>query len=300
MVTVHNFSNGLLNPVLAYAMSCLGAFLGLRCVTRARAHTGFARANWLVLAAVSVGAAGIWTMHFIAMLGFAIPGQQILYNVPLTIASMLIAIVVVGIGLFIVGYGKGGRARLVTAGVIAGLGVATMHYMGEAAMSMPDSVRYNTVLVVLSVIIAVIASTVALWAGTQVRGIVATFGASLIMGVAVTGMHYTAMAAMELSPGSMPAMSGATEGAFLFPLVFGISLVTVVLTVTISLSPTEEQIKTEARLKRRLEAGSRAESRRTGPSRTVAAQPAAFPRGAAAPSAPQGPRGPLPRRRPSA
>src|SRR5215472_16982121 len=155
VVTVHNFSNGLLNPVLAYAMSVLGAFLGLRCVTRARAHTGLPRANWLILAAVSVGAAGIWTMHFIAMLGYQIPGQQILYNVPLTIASMLIAIVVVGTSLFIVGYGKGGRARLVTAGVIAGLGVACMHYMGEAAMTMPDSMHYNMLLVILSVIIAV-------------------------------------------------------------------------------------------------------------------------------------------------
>jgi NO-binding membrane sensor protein with MHYT domain len=90
--------------------------------------------------------------------------------------------------LFIVGYGNGGRARLVADGVVAGIGVACMHYMGEAAMSMPDSVRYNTVLVVLSVIIAVIASTAALWAGTQVRGIGATIVASLVMGVAVTGM----------------------------------------------------------------------------------------------------------------
>ena len=96
MVTVHNFSYGLVNPVLGYVMSCLGAFLGLRCVTRARAHTGAARARWLVLAAISLGAAGIWAMHFIAMLGFTIPGQTILYNVPITIASMLIAIVVVG------------------------------------------------------------------------------------------------------------------------------------------------------------------------------------------------------------
>src|SRR5215469_10365225 len=69
VVSVHNFSYGLLNPALAYAVSCLGAFLGLRCVTRARAHTGSGRARWLVLAAVAIGATGIWTMHFIAMLG---------------------------------------------------------------------------------------------------------------------------------------------------------------------------------------------------------------------------------------
>lgn len=133
-VSVHNFSYGLVNPALGYAMSCLGAFLGLRCVTRARACTGYARARWLVLAAVAIGATGIWAMHFIAMLGYTIQGQRILYNVPLTIASMLLAIAVVGIGLFIVGFGDGGPRRLITGGVIVGLGVASMHYTGMAAM----------------------------------------------------------------------------------------------------------------------------------------------------------------------
>src|ERR1700689_1683228 len=122
-VTVHNFSYGLVNPVLGYAMSCLGAFLGLRCVTRARAYAGGARARWLILAAVAIGAGSVWAMHFIAMLGFTIPGQTILYNVPITIVSMLIAIVVVGIGLFIVSYGNGGWRPLIIGGVIVGIGV---------------------------------------------------------------------------------------------------------------------------------------------------------------------------------
>ncbi len=221
MVTVHNFSYGLLNPVLGYAMSCLGAFLGLRCVTRARAHTGSARARWLALAAIAIGATGIWTMHFIAMLGFTIPGQQILYNVPLTILSMLIAIAVVGVGLFIVGYGNGGLVPLVTGGVVVGIGVASMHYLGMAAMNMPDGMHYNAALFILSVVIAIVAGTAALWAGTQVRGIGATIGASLIMGVAVSGMHYTGMAAMRVTPGTMGAMSGSTASSFLLPLLLG-------------------------------------------------------------------------------
>src|SRR5581483_3575046 len=122
MVQVHNFSYGVLNPLLSYAMSCLGAFLGLRCLTRARAYRGRARAPWLVLAAVSVGATGIWVMHFIAMLGFTIPGQQIRYNVAVTIGSMLIAVAVVGVGLFIVGYGRVGVFSLLAAGTIVGIG----------------------------------------------------------------------------------------------------------------------------------------------------------------------------------
>jgi NO-binding membrane sensor protein with MHYT domain len=252
VVTVHNFSYGLLNPALGYAMSCLGAFLGLRCVTRARAYTGFERARWLSLAAVSVGATGIWTMHFIAMLGFTIPGQQILYNIPITIGSMLIAIAVVGVGLFIVGFGDGGWRPLLAGGVIVGLGVAAMHYMGMLAMSMPDSQHYNLPLFLLSIVIAIVAGTAALWAGTQVRGIGATLVASLIMGVAVTGMHYTGMAAMRVTQGSMPAMGGSTAVSFLFPLVLGISLFTFVLTVTIGLSPTEDEIHAAAALQQRM------------------------------------------------
>jgi Bacterial signalling protein N terminal repeat len=111
LITVHNFSDGLVNPVLGYVISCLGAFLGLRCVTRGSYYQGLARARWLAIAATAIGATGIWAMHFIAMLGFTIPGQQISYNVPVTIASMLIAIAVVGVGLFIVGFGNGRHGR---------------------------------------------------------------------------------------------------------------------------------------------------------------------------------------------
>jgi NO-binding membrane sensor protein with MHYT domain len=310
MITVHLFSNGLLNPVLAFAMSCLGAFLGLRCMAKARAHTGFGRANWLVLAAIGIGAAGNWTMHFIAMLGFTIAGQQILYDVPITIASMLVAIVFVGIGLFVVGFGDGSRARLVTGGVIASIGIASMHYMGEAAMVMPDSVRYNVVLIALSVIIAVIVGTAVVWASTQVLGIGATIIVALIFGVAFSGMHYTAMAAMEMSmsPGSMPSTGGSTAGSFVFPLVLGISLVTVILTLAISLSATEDEIKAEELLKRRFDSEFRADPGRAVPSpRTppAAAQPQAMvPTNPTAPArgtpAHAGPPRPLPRRRPRA
>ena len=213
VVAVHNFSYGLLNPALGYAMSCVGSFLGLRCVTLARAYDGFARARWLSLAAVSIGATGIWAMHFIAMLGFTIPGQQIRYNVPMTVASMLVAVAVVGVGLFIVGFGDGGRSRLVAGGVIIGVGVAAMHYLGMAAMSMTDSMSYNLPLLALSVVIAIVAGTAALWAGTRVSPLRATIGAALIMGVAVSGMHYTAMAALQIHRAPMPSMAAiATSG----------------------------------------------------------------------------------------
>ena len=94
MIHVNNFANGALNPAFSYVVSCVGCFLGLRCTTRARAYQGAARARWLTLAALSIGTTGIWVMHFIAMLGFAIPGQTIRYNVPMTILSMVMAVIV--------------------------------------------------------------------------------------------------------------------------------------------------------------------------------------------------------------
>jgi NO-binding membrane sensor protein with MHYT domain len=276
-VTVHNFSNGLLNPALAYAMSCLGAFLGLRCVTLARAYESRAKVRWLGLAAVSIGAIGIWAMHFIAMLGFTVPGEPIRYNVPVTVGSMLLSVAVVGMGLFVVGYARpnstlGGWPRLLVGGAIVGAGVAAMHYMGMAAVSMPGSMSYNGFLVLLSVVIAVVAGTVALWIGTWIRGVAATVGASLVMGAAVTGMHYTAMAALHVT-GAVPptavtavsgltAVSGATAAAFVIPSLLVIGLATFLLTLAVSMSPSEAEIRADAEFQRRLERLERLERRR--------------------------------------
>jgi NO-binding membrane sensor protein with MHYT domain len=248
MVTVHNFSSGLLTPALAYAMSCLGCFLGLRCTTRAREVQGSARVRWLLLAAVSLGVPGIWGMHFIAMLGFAIPGQTIHYSVPITIFSMVIAVVVVSIGLLIVGFGWEGLRPLLTGGLIVGIGVASMHYIGMAAMRMPQTMHYNAVLVVLSVIIGIVTGTVALLAALRLDAVWSAFAACLIMGVAVCGMHYTGMAALHVypaAPGMTGMQGGASAGSFLVPLIFGITILTMVVTAAISLSPTEAELRRE-------------------------------------------------------
>jgi NO-binding membrane sensor protein with MHYT domain len=260
VVHVQNFTYGLLNPVLGYLMSCLGAFIGLRCLTRARVYSGAMRAGWLSLAAIAIGATGIWAMHFIAMLGFTIPGQTIAYNVPLTIVSMLVAVAVVAIGLFIVGFSnRPGLAPLLIGGVIVGLGVASMHYLGMEAMNIPDMMSYNAVLVALSVVIAIAAGTAALYAGLKVRGIGATLGASALMGVAVSGMHYTGMAAMKLYATSAAGVyaagaagTGASASSFLLPLVLGIAVFTFLATIVIMLAPSEADIVADAQLAQRL------------------------------------------------
>ena len=255
-MVVNNFSHGLLNPGFAYLTSCLGCFLGLQCTARARAMEGADRARWLVLAAVSIGATGIWVMHFIAMLGFSIPGQMITYNVPVTIGSMLIAVGVVGTGLFIVGFGGRGPGPLLLGGTIIGLGIASMHYMGMWALRMPDTMSYSTRLVAASIAIAIVAGTVALWAALRLTGMQPTIIASLIMGVAVSGMHYTGMAAMRVQAapgGGMASMGGgASAGAFLLPLILGITVVTFLVTAIVTLAPTEDEIRADAALMERI------------------------------------------------
>ena len=255
MIHVHNFSYGALNPVLAYLASCVGCFLGLRCTTRARASQGRARASWLVIAALAIGIMGIWVMHFIAMLGFTIPGQSIRYNVPVTVLSMLIAIAVVGAGLFIVGYSRGGVGPLLLGGVAIGIGVAGMHYIGMAAIRTQDALTYSPVLVAVSVVIAVIAGTAALWAALRLESVWSAFIASMIMGVAVSGMHYTGMAALRVHAAGGPAVTApasASAAAFLLPLILGISCIGFIFSAVIALSPTATEMLAEADLMARL------------------------------------------------
>jgi NO-binding membrane sensor protein with MHYT domain len=256
MIHVNNFANGALNPALSYVVSCVGCFLGLRCTTRARAYHGAARARWLTLAALSIGTTGIWVMHFIAMLGFAIPGETIRYNVPFTILSMVIAVAVVGIGVFIVGFSRrAGNGPLVLGGTILGLGVASMHYLGMGAVRVDASLSYNYALVAASVIIAVIAGTAALWMALRLDSVLSTFIASLIAGVAVNGMHYTGMAAVQAhaAPGLVVSTANtASATAFLLPLILGLSGVGFIFSALIALSPTAAEIVEESELMRRI------------------------------------------------
>jgi len=261
MIHVNNFSNGALNPVLAYLLSAMGCFLGLRCTTRARAYHGAARVRWLTAAALAIGSTGIWVMHFIAMLGFTIPDQSIRYNVPITILSMVIAVVVVGIGTFIVGF-REGTGALVLGGVIIGLGVASMHYIGMSAIRVQDSLSYNPLLVAASVIIAVIAGTAALWAALRLDTLWSTIVASLIMGVAVSGMHYTGMAALRVYPApglTVSTSATASALAFLLPLILGLSMIGFIFSTVIALSPTAAEILEEGELMAKIARTSRPE-----------------------------------------
>ncbi|MFD5162882.1 MHYT domain-containing protein [Streptomyces hawaiiensis] len=195
--TVDGFRYGAVTPVAAYLMACLGGALGLRCIVRSLLDARSWKTGWLALGAASIGC-GIWTMHFIAMIGFHVEETRVRYDAATTVLSLVVAVVVVGVGVFIVGHRGTSGATLAVAGAVTGLGVAGMHYLGMAAMRLNGEVGYDPVGVALSVLIAIGAATAALWAAVTIRGFLTSLGASLVMGVAVSGMHYTGMAAVSV------------------------------------------------------------------------------------------------------
>ncbi|MFI8401236.1 MULTISPECIES: MHYT domain-containing protein [unclassified Streptomyces] len=229
---------GWLTPVLSYAMACVGAALGLRCTVRALDATGRSRRNWLLTAASAIGS-GIWTMHFVAMLGFGVTGTDIRYDVPLTVLSLVVAMAVVGVGVFAVGHGRDRVRSLLIGGLTTGVGVASMHYLGMAALRLHGQVRYEPLLVGLSVLIAVVAATAALWAALHIHAPAAVAVASLVMGAAVSSMHYTGMLAVsvEVVP-SAAALPGATVMQFVFPLAVGLGSYLFITAAFVALSPT--------------------------------------------------------------
>ncbi|MGW0803046.1 MHYT domain-containing protein [Nonomuraea sp. NPDC002799] len=251
---VNHFTYGLLTPLLAYVMSALGSMLGLRLTAQAHASRGGARVRWLLGAAISIGGTGIWVMHFIAMMGFQVDGTQIKYDVWLTVGSAVVAIVVVGTGLFLVSYGNGRVLALLGGGLLTGLGVASMHYLGMYAMNMSAHISYDRLTVAASVGIAVVAATVALWFTLRVKRPIWITGAALVMGVAVAGMHYTGMYAMHVTVNPEPGVPlGADALDFLVPLMTVISLITLTMLLMVILSPSEKELHEDAELVAKLE-----------------------------------------------
>lgn len=220
--TVDGFRYGAVTPVAAYLMACLGGALGLRCIVRSLLNAQSWKAGWLALGAASIGC-GIWTMHFIAMIGFHVEETRVRYDAATTVLSLVVAVVVVGVGVFIVGHRGTGGVTLAVAGAITGLGVAGMHYLGMAAMRLNGEVGYEPVGVALSVLIAIGAATAALWSAVTIRGFLTSLGASLVMGVAVSGMHYTGMAAVSVhvhdSTGG--TWAGDSPTSLLLPMLLG-------------------------------------------------------------------------------
>jgi len=137
---------------------------------------------------------GIWSMHFIGMLAFVMP-MPVSYDLGLTLLSLIVAIGVTGFGFFMIGTRRVTEIEFALSGIFMGIGIVSMHYTGMAAMRMAADIRYDPVLVALSVFIAIAAAIAALWLAFRTNVTWQRLLSAVVMGSAISGMHYTGMAA---------------------------------------------------------------------------------------------------------
>src|SRR3712207_1096558 len=217
--------------VLSYVVAVFASYTALDLAGRVAATHGWARRIWLAGGAFAMGT-GIWAMHFTGMQAFN-ASMPVTYDVLVTLLSMMIAIAAAAIALFVVSRGVLRAPQLLIAGPTMGIGIASMHYTGMAAMRMPATISYDPFLFALSVLIAIVASMAALWlafkfsiaSNTGGRWWWTKGGSALVMGAAIVGMHYTGMAAANFVRTDV-GIVGAISGINTLALGFGIGITT--------------------------------------------------------------------------
>jgi PAS domain S-box-containing protein len=190
---------------LSISVACLASYTALDLGGRISGSRRWAQLAWLATAATAMGG-GIWSMHFIGMLAFLMP-MPVTYDLGLTLLSLVVAVGVTGFGFFMIGTRRVSELGFALSGIVMGIGIVSMHYTGMAAMRMPADVRYDPILVALSVLIAIGASVVALWLAFRTTMNWQRLLSAIVMGSAISGMHYTGMAAATFI--ANPGMDGA-------------------------------------------------------------------------------------------
>ncbi|WP_256444274.1 MHYT domain-containing protein [Siccirubricoccus sp. G192] len=244
---------------LSIAIAVLGSWTALDLLRRVRANAGAARRWWLGGAAIATGAA-IWSMHFVAMLAYDID-IAVRYNFNLTALSFLLAIAATASGFALVSSPAASPApgRIAFAGIAMGLGICLMHYVGMAAMRLAATPSYDAMLVVVSGLVAVGASTLALMLALRDRPGLPRAISALVLGLAITGMHYTAMAAVSFSP-TLQARSGGISDIPAQALAIGIAACTLLL-LSLALTAAMFDRRLELMASREAEALRRSEQR---------------------------------------
>jgi len=193
---------------LSVLIAVFASYAALDLAGRVTAAGGWTRAVWLLGGAGAMGT-GIWSMHYIGMLAFILP-IPVAYHWPTVLLSLLAAILASVVALGVVSQQKMGWFRALAGSVLMGAGIASMHYIGMAAMRLPAVCQFNSFLVVLSVAFAILISLAALWITFHFRDENRGIGQKKLAGAAVMGaaipvMHYTGMAAASFTPSGMPA-----------------------------------------------------------------------------------------------
>ncbi|SFB02338.1 diguanylate cyclase (GGDEF) domain-containing protein [Collimonas sp. OK607] len=224
--------NGAYNPLLVFlslATASLASYTALELAGRISSlPDGRSRLPWLIGGAVVMGI-GIWSMHFIGMLAFSLP-IRLGYDFGITAISVLLASAASFLALTTVNRGHLSALRISVGGIAMGLGIAGMHYTGMAAMQMSPPIRYTVWIVAASIAIAIVASIAALWIAFTLRAseeqniVLKRLAAALVMGLAITGMHYTGMSAANFETGSICLSVGKLDPDWLAMIVSVASL----------------------------------------------------------------------------
>ena len=193
---------------LSVSIAMFASYAALDLAGRVTAAGGWTRAVWLLGGASAMGT-GIWSMHYIGMLAFILP-IPVAYHWPTVLLSLFAAIVASVIALYVVSRQRMRASRAAAGSVLMGAGIASMHYIGMAAMRLPAVCRFNFFLVVLSVVFAILISLTALWISFHFRDEKPGIGrgklaGAVVMGAAIPVMHYTGMAAASFTASSIPA-----------------------------------------------------------------------------------------------
>ena len=188
---------------LSVAIAVLAAYAALDLGGRVTSARGGARLAWLSGGALAMGI-GIWAMHYIGMLAFRLP-FSVEYDWPMVVLSLFAAVLASGIALFVVSRQTMTMTVAGAGSFFMGAGIASMHYIGMEAMRLPAMCVYSTGLLVLSVVLAIVISFVALWLTYLLRDQLTTWGwrklaCALVMGAAIPVMHYVGMAAASFVP----------------------------------------------------------------------------------------------------
>jgi PAS domain S-box-containing protein len=239
--------------VLSIFIAIVASFTALSLADRVRASRDRARRLWLAAAAVALGG-GIWSMHFVAMLAFSMPGIPIGYDLALTLVSLALAIGFTGGGLALMDWSAPTRRRTLAAGLLIGSGVASMHFVGMAAMRSPTTLSYDPLWVAIAIAIAVVAATIAVWLATRDEQRGRRAAAAVMMGAAISGMHYAGMHAARFTRGGMQVDQASGLASFgQVSLALAISFVTLlVLLLALAAVQIERMLRSAARREARL------------------------------------------------
>jgi NO-binding membrane sensor protein with MHYT domain/nitrogen-specific signal transduction histidine kinase len=216
--------------VISILVGFFASYTALSLAQRVSKSTGRTAYLWIGGGAIAMGT-GIWSMHFIGMLAFRLP-IAIGYDLWITALSLALPIAVSALALWQVSQPELPLRRLLLGALLMGVGINAMHYTGMAAMRVSPGLEYDPALVAVSLSIAIGASGVGLWIWFHLRrnlpqSWLLKVGAALAMGGAISGMHYTGMAAAQFDADSV---CRAASGGFSQD---GLSLLVIITTFSI-------------------------------------------------------------------